>query len=88
MHFMQVHYSRIQFDHVRRAIVSVPYIKNVVYDGEEHRIIDYMDIKVMADGKAYDMKGNRLSKYDLNLTCNDKDYIPRELIPGFSGAQL
>lgn len=88
MHPLQVFYSRTEVGLVRRAILSAPFYKSVWYDGEEHRLIDYMDIKVSANGKAYDMKGNRLPQYDLNFSINEQDNHVPEGIPATPGTKV
>lgn len=84
---VQVFYSRQEAGHVRRAILSAPFFKSVFFDGEEHRIVDYMDIKVSADGTAYDMQGNRLPHYDLKLNSNEQ-YIVPDIIQAELGADF
>jgi len=68
MHFVLVKFSRIEFDAVCRAVLSVPAICTEIIDGVPRRLVHWSDVYFRADGKAYDKEGHRKSEFDLNLS--------------------
>jgi len=67
MHFVTVKYSRIEFDSVCSAVLSVPTVHTEVIDGVPRKLIHWSDVCYQADGKAFDKKGHRQAEFDLNF---------------------
>jgi len=66
---LMVKYSRVEPNHVCRAVVSAPFLRTEVVNGVAHKIIDRDDIFINSFGQATNRNGKRVEMFDLNLAA-------------------
>lgn len=65
---LDVKYCRLIPYAVRGAQVQAPYVEHTFSEGSEHRLIHWKDVYLRSDGRAFDIKGNRMGQFDIKLS--------------------